>query len=86
LIAVMQRYGGLPALKAAMTMIGLDMGPIRQPWSGLDDSQTKALIREIEQVWPDVRQPDSLGHAPKSPVGAPRPVVKSMAMRKPLKR
>jgi len=55
-IAVFQRYGGLPALKAAMVMIGLDLGPARQPWTTPDAPQIAKMTREIERVWPQIAE------------------------------
>ncbi len=61
-IALVQRHGGMPALKAAMGAIGLDLGGIRQPWRGLDHESIDCLIQELEQIWPDVGN-DSHHHA-----------------------
>ncbi len=70
-VAVFQRFGGLPAVKASMRLLGLDLGPCRQPWTNPDPQQTRNLLREIESAWPQVAElPDTTGmksHAPLSP-------------------
>ena len=53
-VALIQRHGGMPALKAAMSVLGLHLGPLRQPWCGLDSTRTGRLLDELQEVWPDV--------------------------------
>ncbi|MCC6680767.1 MAG: dihydrodipicolinate synthase family protein [Phycisphaeraceae bacterium] len=62
LVAVFQRYGGLPAVKASLRLLGLALGPCRQPWTNPDPDQTKNLLREIENVWSQLAElPDTAG-------------------------
>lgn len=49
-IAVFARYGGLPAAKATMKMIGLDCGPVRLPQRNLTAQQRDQLQAELEQI------------------------------------
>jgi N-acetylneuraminate lyase len=48
LIAVMERLGGLPAMKAAMAFVGIDCGPCRPPLRTLDGQQREALRADLE--------------------------------------
>jgi N-acetylneuraminate lyase len=50
LIAIMIRYGGLPAAKVMMGFIGLDCGPVRLPLRNLTADQQTALRRDLEQA------------------------------------
>ena len=50
LIAVMNRYGGLAAMKAAMALAGVDCGPCRPPLRSLDDHQREALGADLEAL------------------------------------
>lgn len=50
IIAVMARYGGLPAGKAMMKMVGLDCGPVRPPLRNLTAQELKAFERDLAQV------------------------------------
>jgi N-acetylneuraminate lyase len=50
IIAVMVRYGGLPAGKAMMNLIGLDCGPVRPPLRTLTPDETEALRRDLAQA------------------------------------
>ena len=47
IIAIMSRYGGLPAGKAMMKLIGLDCGPVRSPLRNLSAEETKNLYRDL---------------------------------------
>ncbi len=42
-----KQYGGLPALKAMMPMVGLDCGPVRSPLTPLSEAQAAALERDL---------------------------------------
>jgi len=48
IIQIFIRYGGLPAGKAIMKMIGLDCGPTRLPLRPLDEQQRVQLRSELE--------------------------------------
>ncbi len=50
IIAVMNRYGGLPAGKAMMKMIGIDCGPVRLPWRNLSPETFQQLRRDLERA------------------------------------
>jgi N-acetylneuraminate lyase len=50
MIAHYIRYGGLPAGKAIMRMIGLDCGPVRRPLRDLTPTQFDSLRRDLESV------------------------------------
>jgi N-acetylneuraminate lyase len=49
-IAIMSRYGGLPAGKAMMKLVGVDCGPMRSPLQNLSPEAFQSLKRELEQV------------------------------------
>ena len=48
IIQIFIRYGGLPAGKAMMKMIGLDCGPVRLPLRSLDEKREAQLRTELE--------------------------------------
>lgn len=48
IIQIFIRYGGLPAGKAMMKMIGLDCGPVRLPLRTLSDAQQVQLKNDLE--------------------------------------
>jgi len=48
IIAIMSRYGGLPAGKAMMKLAGLDCGPVRPPLQNLSPAAFESLKRELE--------------------------------------
>lgn len=50
IIAVMARYGGLPAGKAMMKIQGLDCGPVRPPLRNLSAEQYSALQHDLVAV------------------------------------
>jgi N-acetylneuraminate lyase len=50
LIAVTDRNGGLPAMKAAMAFAGVDCGPCRPPLRTLDGQQREALRADLEKL------------------------------------
>jgi N-acetylneuraminate lyase len=50
MIALLIRFGGLPAGKAMLRMIGLDCGPVRLPLRGLSQEQESALQLALEQI------------------------------------
>lgn len=47
-IAIMNRYGGLPAGKAIMKLIGVDCGPVRLPLRALTAASEAAFRKELE--------------------------------------
>jgi N-acetylneuraminate lyase len=49
-ITAFLRYGGLPAGKAIMRMIGLDCGPVRTPLRNLTDAEYDSLRAELDQL------------------------------------
>ncbi len=50
MIEVLEKFGGLPACKAVMKMIGLDCGPPRLPQRTLSDQQFDRLYVELEDI------------------------------------
>lgn len=50
MIALLIRFGGLPAGKAMLRMIGLDCGPVRSPLRSLSPEKEAALRLELERV------------------------------------
>ena len=50
LIAVMERYGGLSAMKAAMALAGVDCGPCRPSLRTLDAHQRDRLRADLERL------------------------------------
>ena len=50
LIAVFVKFGGLPAGKAIMRMIGQDCGPARPPLRNLTEEQCAALRAELDRI------------------------------------
>ena len=50
LVAVINKYGGQPAIKAAMKIIGIDCGHCRPPLSNLSDEQYEAFQADLEQI------------------------------------
>lgn len=49
-IGVMIRFGGLPAGKAIMKLVGVDCGPVRLPLRSLTAEQEKAMAEELGKV------------------------------------
>ncbi len=47
LIRAMQRYSFAPAAKAAMSLVGIDCGPVRAPLTNLTLPQKSALLEEL---------------------------------------
>lgn len=50
MIAVLRRFGGIPACKAIMKLIGVDCGPVRSPLRALDDSSVEALRAALDAI------------------------------------
>jgi N-acetylneuraminate lyase len=50
MISVFLRFGGLPAGKAIMRLIGLDCGPVRLPLRSLSLAQEEGLQAELEKI------------------------------------
>lgn len=50
MIRIMVRYGGVPAFKAVMGLIGLDCGPTRRPLQTLSSDQVEGLEKELDQI------------------------------------
>lgn len=50
IIAVMDRFGGLPAMKAAMAFVGIDCGPCRPPLWTLDVIHGETLRADLDQL------------------------------------
>lgn len=50
MIAAFIPYGGLPAQKAIMQMVGLDCGPVRLPLRPLTEAQYKQLRADLDRV------------------------------------
>ena len=47
MVAVLGRYGGLAAGKAAMERIGIDCGPVRLPLRRLTETERRAFHEEL---------------------------------------
>ena len=50
MITIGLRYGGMPAFKAVMGMIGLDCGPVRTPLRNLTTQQVSQLRKDLEAM------------------------------------
>lgn len=50
LVAVLMKYGGLAAIKAAMKVIGIDCGPCRLPQRSLSDKEYEDFYAQLEQI------------------------------------
>jgi len=50
LVAVLEEFGGLPAIKAAMKAIGIDCGPSRLPVATLSNEQYDRFCARLEQI------------------------------------
>lgn len=48
MLAVLAKFGGLRAMKAAMNLLGPDCGPVRLPLRPLDQTEQKALRDELD--------------------------------------
>lgn len=48
LISIVAKYGGLPAQKAIMKMIGVDCGPVRRPLRPLTEAEYAKLREELD--------------------------------------
>lgn len=49
-VALMLKYGGLPAGKAIMNMVGVDCGPVRLPLRTLSPEQQKSLRTDLDEA------------------------------------
>jgi N-acetylneuraminate lyase len=49
-IDVMNRFGGLPAGKAIMGLIGIDCGPVRLPLTSLTTARQEELRRQLQAI------------------------------------
>ena len=50
MVRVLMRYGGNPAIKAMMKLIGLDCGPTRQPQRTLSPAKVAAIRQDLDQL------------------------------------
>lgn len=50
MVNILIKYGGIPAGKAIMKMIGIDCGPVRLPLQNLSQTQYKNLYDELKQI------------------------------------
>lgn len=50
LVVVLQEYGGLPAIKAAMKAIGIDCGPCRLPLRTLSDDEYEEFCARLDEI------------------------------------
>ena len=50
LVAVLEEFGGMPAIKAAMKVIGIDCGPCRLPIRTLSDEQYEQFHIRLEEI------------------------------------
>ncbi|MGB9789529.1 MAG: dihydrodipicolinate synthase family protein [Thermotoga caldifontis] len=49
-VQVLSRFGGLPALKAVMKLIGFDLGPCRPPLKSFDYARLPELERSLKEI------------------------------------
>lgn len=49
-IDILNEFGGLPAGKAIMKLIGVDCGPVRLPLTSLDGEKEKELRRRLQDI------------------------------------
>ncbi len=50
MVAILYRFGGQPAFKAVMQLIGLDCGPSRLPQENLSPDERAALRRDLDAI------------------------------------
>lgn len=79
-VFVIQRFGGISALKCAMQLIGVDCGPARLPLPSSDQSQQEQLIRDLSPLIADIidfsgDDADVQSVAPAVHTSSPRPGV-----------
>lgn len=55
IIAALGKAGGLPAVKALMSVIGVDCGPVRPPLKEVSGGQLDLLVSEIAEIWPEYK-------------------------------
>lgn len=53
-ISILGRRGGLAAVKAAMSLLGVDCGPMRSPAQTLNAETREKLLEELQNVWPEI--------------------------------
>jgi N-acetylneuraminate lyase len=53
-ISIFGKHGGLVGVKAAMTLIGLDCGPVRRPLHNLDAVRQQSLMESLRAVAPEL--------------------------------
>lgn len=66
-IAVLRRFGGLSAVKATMTMLGVACGGVRSPLVSVPAIDQPRLFDELRHVWPGISEPDGASHAGHTP-------------------
>ncbi len=50
MVRVLLNYGGLPAFKAAMALVGCDCGPVRLPLRPLDSASQDKLRQDLDSI------------------------------------
>jgi N-acetylneuraminate lyase len=53
-VVVLRRFGGLPAVKATMAMLGVPCGPVRLPLRSVSAAQHDELFAQLRAVWPEI--------------------------------
>jgi N-acetylneuraminate lyase len=53
-VVVLRRFGGLPAVKATMAMLGVPCGPVRLPLRPVPATQHDELFAQLHSVWPEI--------------------------------
>lgn len=53
-VVVLRRFGGLPAVKATMAMLGVPCGPVRLPMRSVPTAQHEELFAQLRAAWPDI--------------------------------
>ena len=67
IVRAMESFGFLAASKAAMSMLGVDCGPLRPPLRNLDADQIDSLRRRLEEI--------GFFEEAEAPLAAPSPVL-----------
>jgi len=53
---VLRRFGGLPAVKATMELLGVPCGPLMQPLRTVSELDRHLLFDALLQAWPEVNE------------------------------
>lgn len=56
-VAVLRKFGGLAAVKAAMALLGVECGGVRLPLKSVTPANRELLFAELKAVWPEIGEP-----------------------------